>query len=82
MNVLVTGGCGQLGMSLRRVMADAIFTDVVDAPDTVLLDITDLAAVRSMVASEGGMSGLPMAKLMMSRPSALRRATSFNLRLK
>ena len=53
MNVLVTGGCGQLGMSLRRVMADAIFTDVVDAPVTVLLDITDLAAVRSMVASEG-----------------------------
>ena len=53
MNVLVTGGCGQLGMSLRRVMADAIFTDVVDAPDTVLLDITDLAAIRSMVASEG-----------------------------
>ena len=53
MNVLVTGGCGQLGMSLRRVMADAIFTDVVDAPDTLLLDITDLAAVRSMVASEG-----------------------------
>ena len=42
-----------MGMSLRRVMADAIFTDVVDAPDTVLLDITDLAAVRSMVASEG-----------------------------
>ena len=53
MKVLVTGGCGQLGMSLRRVMADAIFTDVVDAPDTLLLDITDLAAVRSMVASEG-----------------------------
>ena len=42
-----------MGMSLRRMMADAIFTDVVDAPDTVLLDITDLAAVRSMVASEG-----------------------------
>ena len=42
-----------MGMSLRRVMADAIFTDVVDAPDTVLLDITDLAAIRSMVASEG-----------------------------
>ena len=53
MNVLVTGACGQLGMSLRRVMADAIFTDVVDAPDTVRLDITDLAAIRSMVASEG-----------------------------
>ena len=42
-----------MGMSLRRVMADAIFTDVVDAPETVRLDITDLAAVRSMVASEG-----------------------------
>ena len=53
MKVLVTGGCGQLGMSLRRVMADAIFTDVVDAPDTVRLDITDLAAIRSMVAAEG-----------------------------
>lgn len=53
MKILVTGGCGQLGMSLRRVMADAIFTDVVDAPDTLLLDITDLAAIRSMVASEG-----------------------------
>ena len=53
MNVLVTGGCGQLGMSLRRVMADAIYADVVDAPETVRLDITDLAAVRSMVASEG-----------------------------
>ena len=42
-----------MGMSLRRVMADAIYADVVDAPETVRLDITDLAAVRSMVASEG-----------------------------
>ena len=66
MNVLVTGGCGQLGMSLRHAFQGdapvilseaknlhAIYADVVDAPDTVLLDITDLAAVRSMVASEG-----------------------------
>ena len=66
MNVLVTGGCGQLGMSLRHALQGdapvilseaknlhAIYADVVDAPDTVLLDITDLAAVRSMVASEG-----------------------------
>lgn len=42
-----------MGMSLRRVMAGAVYADVVDAPDTVLLDITDLAAIRSMVASEG-----------------------------
>ena len=66
MNVLVTGGCGQLGMSLRHAFQGdapvilseaknlhAIYADVVDAPDIVLLDITDLAAVRSMVASEG-----------------------------
>ena len=66
MNVLVTGGCGQLGMSLRHAFQGdapvilseaknlhAIYTDVVPAPDTLPLDITDLAAVRSMVASEG-----------------------------
>ena len=35
-----------------------------------------------MVESLGGMSGLPMARLMMSIPSAFIRATSFNLRLK
>ena len=57
MRVLVTGGCGQLGMSLRRVIPseasvshDWVFTDVVDAHDTLPLDITDLAAIRAMVA--------------------------------
>jgi len=45
MKVLVTGANGQLGMSLRR-MASFLFTDVEE------LDITDLAAVRSMVAWE------------------------------
>ena len=54
MRVLVTGGCGQLGMSLRRSFAGAqddriVFTDVVDAPDTLPLDITDLAAIKAMV---------------------------------
>lgn len=58
MRILVTGGCGQLGMSLRSVILDspknlsAVFTDVVDAPDTVHLDITDLDAIRSIVARE------------------------------
>ena len=45
MKVLVTGANGQLGMSLRRI-ASFLFTDVEE------LDITDLAAVRSMVARE------------------------------
>ena len=52
MRILVTGANGQLGMSLRRSFAKAqdapsvIFTDVEE------LDITDLAAVRKMVARE------------------------------
>lgn len=52
MKVLVTGANGQLGCSLRK-MADLIghlswvFTDVEE------LDITDLAAIRKMVADEG-----------------------------
>lgn len=52
MKILVTGANGQLGMSLRRSFAKAqgatsvIFTDVEE------LDITDLAAVRKMVARE------------------------------
>ena len=55
MRVLVTGGCGQLGMSLRAILKgqDAIFADVVEAPDTTYLDITDLQAIRALVASEG-----------------------------
>ncbi len=45
MKVLVTGANGQLGMSLRKI-ASFLFTDVEE------LDITDLAAVRNMVARE------------------------------
>lgn len=54
MKILVTGANGQLGMSLRRLLPVAVFTDVVDAPgvQTVHLDITDAAAVRAMVAAE------------------------------
>jgi len=51
MKVLVTGANGQLGRSLRRAFAgaqdDIVFTDVEE------LDITDLAAVRALVAAEG-----------------------------
>lgn len=47
MKILVTGANGQLGMSLRPVLPDAVFTDVQE------LDITDLPAVRAMVAREG-----------------------------
>ena len=66
MKILVTGGCGQLGMCLRRSFADAqddnsvilngvknlsvVYTDVVEAPDTLFLDITDIAAVKAFVA--------------------------------
>ena len=55
MKVLVTGGNGQLGMCLRqRAGAGFVFTDVVDVPgyDTVHLDITDLSAIRALVAAE------------------------------
>ena len=65
MRILVTGGCGQLGMCLRRIAAQAgndasvvpgsdraswVFTDVIDAPDTLHLDITSPEAIRAMVA--------------------------------
>ena len=59
MKILVTGANGQLGMSLRRLAAQEgnphswVFTDVVDGPDTVRLDITDQEAVRALVAREG-----------------------------
>ena len=52
MNVLVTGGNGQLGMCLRdRAKGSFVFTDVVDIPEveTIHLDITDLEAIRSLV---------------------------------
>ena len=58
MNILVTGANGQLGMEMRLVSKNSadhyIFTDVVDMPDveTVKLDITDLSAIRAMVANE------------------------------
>lgn len=47
MKILVTGANGQLGMSLRPLLKDAVFTDIGE------LDITDLAAIRAMVAREG-----------------------------
>lgn len=49
MKILVTGANGQLGRSLRRSFASVpvIYTDVEE------LDITDLAAIRAMVAREG-----------------------------
>lgn len=56
MKILVTGGCGQLGMTLRHARLDrasVIFADIVEAPETVRLDITDLHAIREMVAREG-----------------------------
>ncbi len=52
-NVLVTGGNGQLGMSLRNVAPSWIYTDVSEGPDTEYLDITDIEAVRNMVSSRG-----------------------------
>ena len=51
MRVLVTGACGQLGMSLRPVLPeDTVYTDV--TPEARYLDITDIDAVRSLVARE------------------------------
>lgn len=55
MNILVTGSNGQLGNEMRVLSAEHpkhryFFTDVVEAPDTYVLDITDKAAVSSFVA--------------------------------
>ena len=56
MNILVTGANGQLGNEMRIVAKDSkdryIFTDVnqVEGVETIYLDITDLEAVRQMVA--------------------------------
>ena len=55
MTILVTGANGQLGNEMRLVSADStdryIFTDVVEVPglETVILDITDLDAVKAAV---------------------------------
>ena len=59
MNILVTGANGQLGNEMRIVACGSndryIFTDVnqVEGVETTFLDITDLDAVRAIVASEG-----------------------------
>lgn len=56
MKVLVTGAGGQLGRSLRVACCgscDYLFTDVVDSPETLALDITDVVAVRDFVMQNG-----------------------------
>ena len=59
MNILVTGANGQLGNEMRIVACGSndryIFTDVnqVEGVETTFLDITDIEAVRAIVASEG-----------------------------
>lgn len=56
MNILVTGANGQLGNEMRLISREStdnyIFTDVnqVEGLQTAYLDITDLEAVRAMVA--------------------------------
>lgn len=56
MNILVTGANGQLGNEMRIIAKDSanryIFTDVneVEGQETIYLDITDLDAIRKMVA--------------------------------
>lgn len=56
MNILVTGANGQLGNEMRIIAKDStdkyIFTDVnqVKGVETIFLDITDLEAIRKMVA--------------------------------
>ena len=56
MNILVTGANGQLGNEMRIVTEGSkdkyIFTDVVEieGQETTILDITDLDAIRKMVA--------------------------------
>lgn len=58
MNILVTGANGQLGNEMRIVARGSndryIFTDInqVEGVETTFLDITDLEAVRSIVAAE------------------------------
>ena len=58
MNILVTGANGQLGNEMRIVACGSndryIFTDInqVEGVETTFLDITDMEAVRSIVAAE------------------------------
>ncbi len=56
MNILVTGSNGQLGsemrvLSIRHPGHRYLFTDIADAPDTRVLDITDRDAVAAFVAA-------------------------------
>lgn len=59
MNILVTGANGQLGNEMRIVAQESrdtyIFTDVnqIEGVETLLLDITDLQAIREMVTRNG-----------------------------
>ena len=59
MNILVTGANGQLGNEMRVIACESgdhyLFTDVneVEGVETLYLDITDLEAVRQMVAEHG-----------------------------
>lgn len=56
MNILVTGANGQLGNEMRIISKNSIdryiFTDVnqIEGVETIYLDITDLDAIRKMVA--------------------------------
>ena len=58
MNILVTGANGQLGNEMRRIATQSqdtyIFNDIVEQEGvaTTLLDITDLEAVRRLVAEQ------------------------------
>ena len=58
MNILVTAANGQLGNEMRRIAAQSqdtyVFTDIVEQEGvaTTLLDITDLEAVRRLVAEQ------------------------------
>ena len=58
MNILVTGANGQRGNEMRRIAAQSqdpyVFTDIVEQEGvaTTLLDITDLEAVRRLVAEQ------------------------------
>ena len=54
MNILITGANGQLGNEMRVLSKEhgkhqSFFTDVIEADDTYLLDITDKAAVSAFV---------------------------------
>ena len=54
MNILVTGACGQLGLTLRDLSSGydhkCVFTDVAADGNVIALDVTDADAVREAVA--------------------------------